>query len=74
MSADLYWQHPASLPSLSPALMGFSLNNNEGTESTTKTETANPFWTLNRNRCILIRSVGHESLPSMSASYELPIK
>lgn len=23
MSAELYWQHSASLPSLNPALMGF---------------------------------------------------
>lgn len=46
MSAELYWRHPASLPSLSPALMGFSLNNNEETESTIKTESANPFGIL----------------------------
>lgn len=47
MSAELYWQHPASVPSLSPALMGFRSITMKR-RSAVKTASANPLWILIR--------------------------
>lgn len=70
MSADLYWQRLASLPSLSTALMGFR----SITMSRQRVAQSQSFWNPNKERCILIRADAHVGLLAVSASRALPIK
>lgn len=70
MSADLYWQRLASLPSLSTALMGFR----SITMSRQREAQSQSFWNPNKERCILIRADAHVGLLAASASCALPIK
>lgn len=74
MSADLYWQRPASLPSLRAALMDFRSVTMTKQRRATMTETANPCPHLNEDRCILIRAVVESPTPAVSAPRAPPVK